>query len=146
MTEILSTTSLFSFIGSGVFLVLTVIIWFLFRIPSVIGDLSGRNARKSIEQMRKNNEKKRKKKQNNKQIRQNNMIYYETGILKENRANVYQNEETSLLEETATALLTEDNETALLDETEVMHTKSKHGGVELTMIEEILLVHTNEVI
>jgi len=38
--------------AAGVFAALAVILWFVFRIPTVAGDLSGRNARKSVEQMR----------------------------------------------------------------------------------------------
>ena len=56
MAETLSMVSMVSFIAAGVCLALTVILWFAFRIPNVIGDLSGRNARKSIERMRKSNE------------------------------------------------------------------------------------------
>lgn len=35
-----------TFVAAGVCLALTVILWFAFRIPNVIGDLSGRNAMK----------------------------------------------------------------------------------------------------
>ena len=56
MAETLSMVSMVSFVAAGVCLALTVILWFAFRIPNVIGDLSGRNARKSIERMRKSNE------------------------------------------------------------------------------------------
>ena len=48
MAETLSMVSMVSFVAAGVCLALTVILWFAFRIPNVIGDLSGRNARKSI--------------------------------------------------------------------------------------------------
>ena len=57
MAETLSTISVVSFIAAGIFVVLAIAQWFLFNIPAVWGDLSGKNARKSIERMRKNNEK-----------------------------------------------------------------------------------------
>ena len=60
-TDILSTISLISFVLAGISAVLAVIFWFRFNIPAVIGDLSGRTARKSIEKMRANNEKTGKK-------------------------------------------------------------------------------------
>ena len=55
--EILSLVSLISYIIAGISLVLAVFFWFAFKIPSVIGDLSGRTARKSIARMRASNEK-----------------------------------------------------------------------------------------
>lgn len=60
-SEILSMISLISFVLAGVSAVLAVVFWFVFKIPAVIGDLSGRTARKSIEKMRVNNEKTGKK-------------------------------------------------------------------------------------
>ena len=57
MADILNTVSVIFFIAAGVFAVLAIALWFLFKIPIVIGDLSGRTAKKSIERMRLNNEK-----------------------------------------------------------------------------------------
>ncbi len=53
MAETLSMISLISFLAAGVFAILAVILWFVFRIPTVAGELSGRIAKKSIERMRK---------------------------------------------------------------------------------------------
>lgn len=53
--EILSLVSLISYIAAGVFLGLAIVFWFIFKIPVVIGNLSGRTAKKSIEQMRRVN-------------------------------------------------------------------------------------------
>lgn len=55
--EILSLISVISFVICGIAFVLAVFFWFFFKIPAVIGDLSGRTARKSIEKMRSGNEK-----------------------------------------------------------------------------------------
>lgn len=57
MVETLSTLSVTSYILAGVFLVTAIVLWFVLKIPRVIGDLSGRNARKSIAEMRNGNEK-----------------------------------------------------------------------------------------
>ena len=54
--EILSLVSLICFILAGICLALALLFWFLFKIPTVIGDLSGRTARKSIAQRRQANE------------------------------------------------------------------------------------------
>ena len=55
--ELLLTLSTVAFVVSGVSLALSVFFWFFFRIPTVIGDLSGKNAKKSIAKIRANNEK-----------------------------------------------------------------------------------------
>lgn len=55
MAETLALISLISFLAAGGFGILTVILWFVFRIPTVQGELSGRIAQKSIERMRKSN-------------------------------------------------------------------------------------------
>ena len=55
--EILSLVSLISYIVAGICLILCVFFWIFLRIPSVIGDLSGRTARKSIARIRANTEK-----------------------------------------------------------------------------------------
>ena len=52
MVETLSTISIICFVASGVCLVAAIIIFIVFRIPSVIGDLSGRTARKSVAKYR----------------------------------------------------------------------------------------------
>lgn len=54
MAEILHTLSIISFVLAVLFVVIAIILWFVFKIPNVIGDLSGHNARKSIAQMRQN--------------------------------------------------------------------------------------------
>lgn len=56
MAETLSVISIVAFIMSGIFGVFSVVLWFLFRIPQVISDLSGRTSRKTLERMRKENE------------------------------------------------------------------------------------------
>lgn len=41
---------------SGVMLVLTILLFFVYKIPTVVGDLTGANARKAIENIRNQNE------------------------------------------------------------------------------------------
>lgn len=45
-----------SLIASGLFLVASAVLFFTLHIPKVIGDLTGRNARKAIEDIRRQNE------------------------------------------------------------------------------------------
>lgn len=57
MAEILRTLSIICFSVAGICFAAAVFFWFFFQIPAVIGDLSGRTARKSIARMRAANEK-----------------------------------------------------------------------------------------
>lgn len=52
----LSTISLIGYIAAGVLLAAAVVLFFVLKIPTVIGDLSGRTARKSIARQRAANE------------------------------------------------------------------------------------------
>lgn len=57
MSEIYRIISMVAFSISAVCLILSVIFWIKFNIPKILGDLSGRNARKSIEEIREKNSK-----------------------------------------------------------------------------------------
>lgn len=188
--EVLDTISLISFVLAGISAVLTVVFWFVFKIPTVISDLSGRTARKSIERMRANNEKTGKKdyapsKTNLKRGKVTELMdesskgsgklsgmlsgklkkketpvveeNLETGLLEENIQNAYESEETGLLTEDAmeteflgTELLEESEETGLLvdDETTLLvdDTDRKPVVNAFVLLEEIMLIHTDEVI
>ena len=52
MAETLSMLSIISFIVAGVALAVAIFLWIFFKIPRVVGDLSGRNARKSVARVR----------------------------------------------------------------------------------------------
>lgn len=56
MAETLSMLSIISFIIAGIAFVAVVFLWILFKIPRIIGDLSGRNARKTVAKVRSSNE------------------------------------------------------------------------------------------
>lgn len=162
MAETLSTISLVSFVAAGVFGILTVVLWFLFKIPTVIGDLSGRSAKKSIELMRKNNEKKtdkphtsdvvnvRKGKLISRIKNQGKGIVFgqndETGLLNENMATGYSSIGTELLDDGhATKPLQDANETVPL-EAEGRKLERKVSTVKIILLEEIMYIHTEEVI
>ena len=61
MAQTYNIISIVAFSLAGVGLIVSVLIWIKFDIWGIIGDLSGRTARKSIEQMRAENEKSGKK-------------------------------------------------------------------------------------
>lgn len=165
MAEILSTLSNISFIVAGVCLVLAVFFWFFFKIPAVIGDLTGRTARKSIAKMRVTNEKTGVKKYEDSKIniqrgkptstmsginepnKKNAVVSErpETGLLDDNKAKHIVTAETAILDSDATGLLNDDEATTLLNSPELQKIK-RTGGKKLTIIDEVMLIHTNEVI
>lgn len=161
MADTLSIISLVSFIVAGVCLALAIFFWISFRIPKVIGDLSGRTARKSIAKMRTSNEE-----SGNKSYRPSvtnvsrgkltdtmpessklqsqdtdplseEIGTGETGVLAENRASTNNYGD-------STVLLDNSEETDLL--ANIAAPARKGGGKKLTMLDEDIQVHTEEVI
>lgn len=57
MASVFKIVSILLCVLAAICLVLGIITFIVFKIPNVIGDLTGRNARRSIEQMRQENEK-----------------------------------------------------------------------------------------
>ncbi len=162
MAETFSNLSVISFVISGCSLVAAVVVWILFKIPNVIGDLSGKNAQKSIAKMRATNEKSGKKtyKSSDTNIDRGKLTVTMSGISPGNNkpvksTAVHDSEtmpETSLLETNkaidvsgATELLDNSDGTVLLDET--LETAAKAiKRTEIELIEEVMLIHTDEVI
>lgn len=165
MAETLSTLSIISFVVAGLCLAVAVFLFVYFKIPSVIGDLSGRTARKSIAKMRIANEKTGSKSYNTSKTNADrgkltgtvqgadaisNKAYEredtrpETGLLSDNKAEHVDSQATRLLDDEATGLLMDENATALLNETKQPVRRS--GGKKLNLIESVMLIHTDEVI
>ncbi len=161
MADTLTTLSTVSFGLAALFLLLAVIVWIKFKIPAVIGDLTGRTARKSIARMRTENEKSGKKSyrpsaENRKRGRTTEHMEREEatasapGTLEmaaaqnkttplENAGNDYG---TTPLED-----VTWNNVTVTLDNnpTSLLAEKNKQGA-ELIMLDEVIFIHTSEVI
>ena len=57
MADILSKISIGMFIVAVIFFIIAIILFVVFNIPYVVGDLSGKNAQRSIEKLRAVNEK-----------------------------------------------------------------------------------------
>ena len=161
MADILHTLSVVSYILAVLFVVLAIVLWFIFKIPNVIGDLSGRNAKKSIARMRQNNEKTGDKsyRASEKNLargkltgtmegmgnNENPINIEETGLLNENLAREHDEQPTGLLLDDATGLLDESGETAALEETVDVADRAP-STVVIQKIEEVMLIHTEEVI
>ena len=168
MAETLSTLSVISFAIAGVSFVLAVFFWFFFKIPTVIGDLSGRTARKYIAKMRATNEKTGAKtyKESRANVERGKLTGSipdsvklnkketikrsdrpETGLLVSNKADGFHSEETGILDSETTGILLEEDATAPLDAAGTVTSVAKRtGGKALQIIEEVMLIHTDEVI
>ena len=174
MSETLRLLSIISFSVAGVSLVLSAFFWFFFKIPNVIGDLTGRTARKSIAKMRAANEKTGTKsymesktnarrgkltgtmpdtsEQNGKSASEEGRP--DTGLLAENQTDTVESEETEMLdyEETGipdreeTGLLTDEDATVPLESTVKKQPSQRTGGIKLNILDNVVLIHTDEVI
>lgn len=169
--EILSLASMICYIVAGISLVLAVFFWFAFKIPSVIADLSGRTARKSIAKLRASNEQAGGQgyKPSMTNVNRGKLTdtmpqsvtlqkdpppaaeeeanMPETGLLSSNMAEKAAEDVTELLGENqeVTGLLADENATIPLQDEPVERVK-RVGGKKLEMLDVVMYVHTDEVI
>jgi len=166
ISEILSLISVASFIAAGIFLILAVFFWFRFKIPEVIGDLSGRTARKSIARMRAYNEQSGNKsyrassvnvsrgKITSQMTEKNEDIAKtseedrrpQTSLLSENNASAPASQQTELLDSEQTAGLPVDSDATIALHGEGSGMIRRSGGKKLDMLDEVIMIHTQEVI
>lgn len=141
---------------SGACLITGIVLFVVFKIPSVIGDLSGHTAKKSIDKMwdkntAKNEKTNKKQKNANKPVAvrrtngsKNDMV--ETGLLVENRKNIPEVSETELL--TGPEMgpnNAQSQETEWLTGNQPVPEKRKPNVI-IDVIEEIVLIETKEVL
>lgn len=163
MADIMSNISAAAFIAAGLFFILAVFLWFKFRILSIINDLSGRTARKSIEQMRAMNSVSdagshvpgtaRLRRARPERGPGRASVSYEAAITARLYSKHPDKPDTELLgggEESINSaeLIAENSGTSELSASEsVLHVAVGTGiRTELRMIEDIMLIHTEEVI
>ena len=156
MADTLYLISTVSFVLAAICLVASIAIFIVYKIPDVIGDLSGKNAKKSIKQFREANEKSgnksfRPSKTNDERGKLTETAHGlkgldytseidndETGILSEN---IYKNDEMAtelLVEDNGTELLTEGNETELLSDDNETTLLSEDNETASLLDEEII--------
>lgn len=165
MAQQLQTLSLIAYIAAAALLTVAVVLWFALKIPSVIGDLSGRTARRSIAKMRAANEKTGAKPYRQSKVNAARGKLTETmhgagkSVPKKappaartapeqtappkpevTTALLTNNGETAFLADSGeTALLANGGETALLYRQEARPSSKK-----IVLLEEVLMVHTDE--
>ena len=172
MADILSKISIGMFIVAVIFFIIAIILFVVFNIPYVVGDLSGKNAQRSIEKLRAVNEKTENKS-------------YRSGTLKVERGKItapinladnknvgsprYNATETSLLgnhgnvsvnniEQTRALMNNDDtqplfngeenNTVALKNNTYINCNVEEKCGIckKIQIIEEVIMIHTDEVL
>lgn len=159
MADLIEKLSIIAFVAAGCCLLLTILIWFRFRILSVINDLSGKTAKRAIAQIRENN------------LRTGNKAYH-PGIVNLNRGPLTTPmpevsatpteklpddqvgkpvPETILYQEAGKTqiLLASEAErgtTVLNQDVNNIANTSERPKVELTILEQVVMIHTNEVI
>lgn len=149
MAETLTLVSVIVFVISGLSFALAIFFWFFFKIPSVIGDLTGKTARKNIAKIRAENEKK-----SSKAPKDNRLNFVkrksDTGNLAKNTTSSLTTEisdtipETGLLETNKdsclsaenTALLFENQEKVDNDETAVIVESNVYLSNETTLLSD----------
>lgn len=170
MAETLSTLSVVSYVVAATAVLLAIILWFSFKIPRVIGSLSGRTARKQIAKMRATNEKSgsksyrpstenvargkitgtipQKTSGNTTEMLPNmQKTNAETGLLTENRANRSVSAATELLDASAAPNSADyEGATDTLRSVQAATARRNTSGKTLKILDEIILVHTDEVI
>lgn len=154
MAETLSMLSTISFVVAGVALVGAIFLWVFFKIPRVIGDLSGRNARKSVARVRASNEKSGEKSYRPSTVNAargkltNTMPQTQSGQPTEEMQPAGGNmPETSLLAENRAQFEgAAGTELLGLDTAPPAAVQNAAQGKRLHMLEEIMLIHTDEVI
>ena len=169
--EIFELVSTISYVLTSVFFVLTVFFALRFKIWAVIGDLTGRTARKSIERMRKANELQRNKDSRTDSLNggsgkaaenmqdkrdrrldsegyggnlvHRNELMPETGLLSDSRAiSDTGHLQNGVIIEEGTGLLQSQDDAPPIMTTRLQNRRK----MELTMINDIILIHTDEVI
>lgn len=163
LSENLSTVTIAFYVLACVFFAFAVFSFIIFKIPNVIGDLSGRNARKSIAQMRENNEKSGKKSYRPHPVASERGTVTEPITQKKNGSRqLSKTEKTSAKPKQTAAKKPNDNATVKLDydknATEVLNTGTEvlkeedlsaavnAPKLKMKMIQDIVFIHTEETI
>lgn len=151
-------------VGAGIMLVLSVVLFFVLRIPRIIGDLTGRTAKRAIEKIRKINEQTGDKAHNSSAVNlergsvtdkisnsgrliRRSGPKYGTGMITEKIPT--QNLSAASEGENTTVLQIQE-ETTVLDtccgETEVLGCTAEQNAQSITVEYEIMFIHTDIVI
>lgn len=164
----INIVSIIFFIIAGVSLLVAIYSFVRFNIPQIIGELSGRTAKKSIAQMRDKNVKTGDKSHRpspaakergtlTDKIEKKETVKKDFSTVKENAdltkstEKLLDNNQTELLDENATERLKDNSTTVLSVETTVLNNDDSqlnmsNNSNDFNIIQNIVLIHTNETI
>lgn len=155
MAETFNMISVISFILTGIFLIISILLFFILKIPLVLNYLSGKNI-KSIKTTRQNKKNIKgqsnqynstgeiEKNYQNKTNLDNDDFDGKTGILTNNDEFEYEQEKTGILGEQTDVLLDNDATTQLKGE---QYKKPQTDSrIVFEYIDDVMLIHTEEVI
>ena len=164
----INIVSIIFFIIAGVSLLVAIYSFVRFNIPQIIGELSGRTAKKSIAQMRDKNVKTGNKSHRpspaakergtlTDKIEKKETVKKDFSTVKENAdltkstEKLLDNNQTELLDENATERLKDNSTTVLSVETTVLNNDDSqlnmsNNSNDFNIIKNIVLIHTNETI
>lgn len=156
MVELIKTLSVISYSAAALCLLFSIFIWFRFKILSVINDLSGKTARKAIEQIRNNNIRSGDKAYRSSQVNIKrgpltesipDANSAETEKLPTDQIGSSSPETTLFHEEGKTELLLNSEGTTVLNKSiNYPADSSERNKVKITILEQVVLIHTSEVI
>lgn len=126
MAELYSRISILAFSLAGISFLFTIFFLIKFHIPALIGELSGKTAKKEIAKMRSQNENRKQNRMQMQHVRREKNSRGETGMEDKGRE--------------ATAVLVEKD----LQKAEL--NRRENGHPRIRMIQNIVLIHTDEVI
>lgn len=155
MADTLNMVSIISFVLTGIFLIVSILLFFVLKIPLVLNYLSGKNV-KSIKTTKEN--KKNTKGQANQynNISEGTRNYQnqedldsddfdgKTGILTDNDESEYEEEKTGILGNQTDVFFDNDATTQLRDEQ--YNKPPRDSSIVFEYIDDVMLIHTNEVI
>jgi len=156
MADMLNTASIVSFMLTGVFLIIAITLFFVFKIPFVLNYLSGMNKKHSVGKLRKNNKTIGKNSygtnninktgNNNKKEKKSDddSLDEKTGILNDNYSSAYEQEKTGILREGTEVL--SDNDATIQLKGEQYKKQQRTSNIVFEYIDDIMLIHTEEVI
>lgn len=157
MTETIKLLSLIFFAASAVFLLLSVFLFFRFKIVTIVNDLSGRTARKAIAQIRDNNLKSGDKPFRSSSVNINrgkltepipDITTRKTDKLEGVSAPLENAETTIFREDGTTELLVSDENTTVLAGTDMAANLEpvQRPRIAVQILNKVVLIHTDEAI
>lgn len=155
MADTFNMVSIVSFVLTGIFLIVSILLFFVLKIPLVLNYLSGKNVKsiKTTRQNKNNTKGQSSQYSNTNEMKRNGQNQGDlddddfdgkTGILTDNTEFEYEQEKTGILGEQTDILLDNDATTQLKGEQ--YKKPQRDSSIVFEYIDDVMLIHTKEVI